>query len=76
MRYYGRVRLDSQRVNKEMDLIVEEVIQRLTALVGCDVQITVEIEAQKPDGFDEATVRTVSENGRTLKFDSFDFEEE
>lgn len=39
------------------------------------MQITVEISARKPDGFDEGIVRTVSENGRTLKFDSFEFEE-
>jgi len=74
VRYYGRVQLDPQRVTKEMDVVVEEVIQRLTELVGCDVDITVEISASKPDGFDEGIVRTVSENGRTLKFDSFEFE--
>ncbi len=75
VRYYGRVELDAQRIISEMDPIVEEVIQRLTELAGCDVRVTVEITAQKRDGFDEATVRTVSENGRTLKFDSFEFEE-
>ncbi|MFN2137709.1 MAG: ATP-binding protein, partial [Candidatus Promineifilaceae bacterium] len=75
VRYYGRVQLDPQRVTKEMDVVVEEIIQRLTELVGCDVDITVEITARKPDGFEEGIVRTVSENGRTLKFDSFEFEE-
>lgn len=73
-RYYGRVQLDPQRVNREMGLIVEEVIERLTGLVGCEVEITVEIKATRPDGFDEATIRTVSENGRTLKFGHYEFE--
>ena len=57
-----------------MNVIVEEVIQRLTSLTGCAVEIRLEINAQRPEGFDEATVRTISENGRTLKFDAFEFE--
>ncbi len=58
-----------------MDVVVEELIQRLTELTGCEVEITVEISARKADGFDEGIVRTISENGRTLKFDAFEFEE-
>ncbi|MFQ5434963.1 MAG: hypothetical protein ACE5FD_08815, partial [Anaerolineae bacterium] len=73
-RYYGRVQVSPQRVNREMGLIVEEVIERLTSLVGCDVEITLEINARLPEGFDESTIRTVSENGRTLKFEHYEFE--
>jgi hypothetical protein len=58
-----------------MGLIVEEVIERLTSQVGCEVQIELEIRAQLPEGFDESTVRTVSENSRTLKFEHYGFEE-
>lgn len=74
-RYYGRAQVDSMRVNKQMGLIVEEVIERLTSQVGCEVEITVEIQAVLPEGFDEATIRTVSENSRTLRFDHYGFEE-
>ncbi|NLE53142.1 MAG: ATP-binding protein, partial [Chloroflexi bacterium] len=73
-RYFGSVAVDSQRVNREMGLIVEEVIQRLTSLTGCDVEIHLEISARRPEGFDEAIVRTISENSRTLKFTSHSFE--
>jgi hypothetical protein len=68
------VDLNPQRVNREMGLIVEEVIERLTGLVGCEVEISLEISAKLPEGFDEATIRTVSENSRTLKFDHHEFE--
>ena len=68
--------LDPQRVNREMGLIVEEVIERLTSIVGCEVDISVEINARLPDGFDEATIRTVSENSRTLKFEHYGFEKD
>src|SRR5690606_12868564 len=73
-RYHGTVSLDPQRVNREMATIVEEIIQRLTSLTGTDVQITVEISAQRQSGFDEATVRTINENSRTLKFKNHGFE--
>jgi predicted AAA+ superfamily ATPase len=73
-RYYGAVSIDPQRGNREMGVIIEEVIQRLTSLTGCDVEIRLEISAQRPEGFDEATVRTIGENSRTLKFDAFEFD--
>jgi hypothetical protein len=66
--------LESQRVNREMGLIFEEVIQRLTSLTGCEVDIHLEIRARRAEGFDEATVRTISENSQTLKFNSHEFE--
>ena len=37
--------------------------------------VRLEIEATDSTGFDEAQIRTVSENARTLKFDSAGFEE-
>lgn len=73
-RYHGTVSLDPQRVNKEMATIVEEIIQRLTSLTGTDVEITLEISAERPSGFDDSTVRTINENSRTLKFKSHGFE--
>ena len=75
-RYYGRVGLDPKRVHKDMGLIVEEVIERLTSQLGCNVELSLEIKAKLTDGFDESTVRTISENSRTLKFDQYEFEEE
>ena len=74
-RFHGSVSVDPQRVNKDLPVIVEEVVQRLTSLTGCTVDITLEIEARRPEGFDEATVRTISENSRTLRFSDHGFEE-
>jgi hypothetical protein len=55
---------------------VEEIIQRLTSLTGTDVEITLEIGAERPSGFDDSTVRTINENSRTLKFKNHGFEGE
>lgn len=73
-RYYGRVNLNPQRVNKQVADVVAEVLEHLTALVGCEVTVTLEIQANYPAGFEDSTVRTVGENGRTLKFALSEFE--
>jgi len=57
-------------------MVAQEVIQHLTGLLGARVRITLEIQADLPDDVPERVVRTVSENCRTLKFESFGFEEE
>lgn len=73
-RYYGRVALDPQRVNKSISELVAEVLEHFTSLVGCEVTVTLEIQAKHPAGFEDGTVRTVGENSRTLKFEHFEFE--
>ena len=47
-----------------------------SSLVGADVQLTMEIQAEVPDGIPEDRQRIVNENCRTLKFRNFGFEEE
>jgi hypothetical protein len=74
-RYHGSVTLDPQRVNREVNTIVDEIIQRLTSQPGTVVEITLEISAQREAGFDESTTRTISENSRTLKFKAHGFEQ-
>jgi predicted AAA+ superfamily ATPase len=75
-RYYGTAILDSQRVGRDASRIAEEVITHLVGLVGSNVRVTLEIEARVPGGVPENVVRIVTENGRTLKFDSQGFEKE
>ena len=48
----------------------------LTELSGSKVEVTLEIQAEIPDGAEEHVVRTVAENARTLDFRSQGFEEE
>jgi hypothetical protein len=75
-RFHGTVRLDPARVGRDASRIADEVIAHLAGQVGAEVTITLEIEAFLPDGASEQIVRTVTENGRTLKFDSQGFERE
>jgi len=45
-------------------------------LVGAKVTVTLEVEADIPTGAPDHVVRTVTENSRTLKFTSQEFEKE
>jgi predicted AAA+ superfamily ATPase len=75
-RFHGSVDLDQERVGRDAGRIAEEVISHLTGLVGSKVRVTLEIEAEVPDGAPDSVVRTVTENARTLKFTSHGFEKE
>ncbi len=89
-RFDGAVSLDATRAGYEASRIADEVITHLASLVGSRVTVTLEIEAEFPDGPpdrpDGATdrpggapdhvVRTVTENCRTLKFRSHGFTRE
>lgn len=75
-RFHGTVVLDATRTGRDAGRIAEEVISHLSALVGANVTVTLEIEAQIPDGAPDNVVRTVTENSRTLKFTNHGFESE
>ncbi len=75
-RYHGTAELDTMRLGRDAGRIAEEIVQHLSTLPGARVRVRLEIEAELPDGVPEGVVRTVSENGRTLKFVSQGFEEE
>jgi hypothetical protein len=62
-------------VGRDAGKISDEIISHLSGLVGSKVRVTLEIEAEVPDGAPEHVVRTVTENSRTLKFESHGFEE-
>ena len=75
-RFHGTVRLDPARAGRDASRIADEVIAHLVGLVGAKVRVTLEIEAEMSDGAPDHVVRTVTENGRTLKFTSQGFEKE
>jgi predicted AAA+ superfamily ATPase len=75
-RFHGSVSLDPTRAGRDAGRIADEVISHLVGLVGSTVRVTLEIEATVPTGTPENVVRTVTENSRTLKFDSHGFERE
>jgi len=75
-RFHGAVELNAKRAANDASTIAQEVIQHIESLVGANVAVTLEIQAEIPDGVPERVVRTVTENCRTLKFKEYGFEEE
>ena len=73
---YIQVLLAVEAFPKKTQTTQNSVIQHLTAITGAGVRITLEIEADLPDGATDELVRTVSENCRTLRFTSQGFEEQ
>jgi len=75
-RFYAVVRLDPERYQRDFSKLAAEVIANLAGLLGTNVEISVEVKATNADGFPEHVTRTVTENARTLKLDSYGFETE
>jgi predicted AAA+ superfamily ATPase len=76
-RFHGTIKLDPRQPSRQMPTIAAEVLQHLTSLLGCNVEVTLEIHADYPDGFSEDIQRIIKENCATLKFEKdTNFEEE
>ena len=75
-RFHGTVSLDPERAGRDASRIAEEVISHLAGQVGAELKITLDVEALLPEGASDQTVRTVTENSRTLRFSAFGFEAE
>ena len=74
-RFFMSAKLDTTRVNRDVNNYVQEVIQHLMAVEGSSVELTLDVSVNAPGGIPSSTVRTVSENCKTLKIEDFGFED-
>ena len=72
--FYLSATLDGTRIIRDVDTYVKEVIQHLQDIDGAKVEIKLEVQVEAPNGISDSTVRTVSENCRTLKANDFGFD--
>lgn len=68
-RFHATIKLDPRQPGKPMQNIGAEVLQHLTSLLDCKVEVTLEIHADYPTGFPEDIQRIIKENCATLKFE-------
>lgn len=74
-RFFGSVKIDPDRYARDIGNVLREVVERLAG-AGAKLEITLDIQAHKDEGFTESEVRTIQENANVLKFDpSSTFEE-
>ena len=67
--------MSAERYGRDLSKLAQEVLPHLAAAEGGRLRIRVEIEADAPDGFSPETVRVVSENAATLRFEESGFEQ-
>ena len=67
--------VDAVRVNKVISTYVDEIIRHLMQVEGANVQLKLDVEVNAPEGIPLTTVRTVSENCKTLKITDFGFDD-
>ena len=63
--FHMSAELDITRINRDVQKLMEEVINHIINEDGSSVQISLEVVANAEAGFTPETVRTVSENSRT-----------
>jgi hypothetical protein len=69
-RFYGSVEIDMVRPVKAFDAILNAIVMELQRTPGARVKLTLEVEAEVQDGFDDAEVGIVRDNARQLKFNA------
>jgi len=67
-RFFGSVEIDMIRPVKAIDAILNAVVMELQRTHGAKVKLTLEVEAEAPEGFSDTDVGVVRDNARQLKF--------
>lgn len=67
-RFFGSVEIDMVRPVKSFDAILNAVVMELQRTQGAKVKLTLEIEAEAPNGFPDSEVSVVRDNAKQLKF--------
>ncbi len=65
--------INPERYGRDFSRLQQEISS--TSPPGVDLEISVEITARKKEGYPDDKVRIVTENDRTLKFESYGFED-
>ena len=72
--FHGNLTINATTAKMRLVQVAEEIIAILAADPNAEVKVGVEIEANFPNGAQDQTKRTVSENAKTLGFKNADWE--
>ncbi len=75
-RFYGSASINEQRVGRDAAQIMDEVVKHLVSLNSAKVKVTLEIQAEVPNGVPTDVIRTVKENCHALHFETSGFEQD
>ena len=68
-------KLDNTRVNRDVRVIMEEIVSQLMQLDGAELELSFEVRARVEEGIPVPTTRAVSENCNTLHIRDYRFDE-
>lgn len=74
-RFFMSAQLDTTRIGRDVQRLVEEVISHLSSIEVANVELSLELNVTSPDSMPQQIVRTVTENCRTLGVKTFGFDE-
>lgn len=66
--------LDNTRVIRDLQKYLDEDITHLSTPDNCEVELSLGVSVNSPNGFVPGIVRTVTENCRTLRIDNFEID--
>jgi len=72
--FHGNVTINATTAKMRLVQVAEEIIAALAADPNAEIKISVEIQADFPNGAPEQTKRAVSENAKTLGFNNAEWE--
>jgi uncharacterized protein len=72
--FHGHVAINAATAKMRLVQVAEEIIAALAADPNAEVKVSVEIQANFPNGAQDHTKRAVSENAKTLGFKNADWE--
>ena len=72
--FHGNVTINATTAKMRLVQVAEEIIAALAADPNAEVKISVEIQANFPNGAQDQTKRAVSENAKTLGFNNAEWE--
>jgi hypothetical protein len=67
--------LDTTRIGRDVQELVEEVISYLMSADGAQAEVSFKVNVKSPDGLPRQVVKTVSVNRRTLRVQNFGLDE-
>jgi predicted AAA+ superfamily ATPase len=76
VRFTGTFYARAEALRADLQKVYEEVLSHLATVPDADIEVSVDVIANRAAGFDADTVRVVRENAMQLKFESAKFEDE
>jgi hypothetical protein len=76
VRFTGTFYARAEAIRADLLRVYDEVLSHLATAPETDIEVSVEVIANRAMGFDAGTVRVVRENAAQLRFESAKFEDE